>query len=80
MTHPLLQCRVTQIDIDDQTGTVTLHLPRGNCTDYFGAIELANIVCPSVQTIRTVSGTRPDTSYLRTRDGWKAICARSDSA
>ena len=57
--------------VDD--GILRLDMPKNNCCDMGGAIEIAKTICPSVWRIDTYSGGKPDVMYMKKNSGWCAL-------
>lgn len=63
--YALLQCTIERLTVDFARREITMHFPAGECCDMRGAVLVALDIFKDVNVIRTFSGTRPDTQYLR---------------
>ncbi len=58
-------------------GEIALDMPENNCCDMSGAIEIAEVIMPSVWKILTFSGEVPDTAYILLNGKWGAYDLRA---
>ena len=72
MEHSKLMCNAKTIQYDFDKKTGTLIMLDGDCCDMSGCIAFFEMIDPDVRPIATISGTAPDTSYVRTGSGWVA--------
>lgn len=69
----LLMCGVNYIGSGSQPGTVVIDMVEGECCDMGGAVRVCEALWPGCHEIRTCSGGKADTSYVK-RDGtWIAL-------
>jgi hypothetical protein len=71
-----LKCGWTSWSVVED-GVLRLDMPADNCCDMRGAIKAAEALCPMVWRIDTYAGGRPDTMYLLSGGGWRALDARA---
>jgi hypothetical protein len=57
-------------------GEIALDMPENNCCDMRGAIEIAQVIMPSVWKISTFSGEIPDAVYILIDGKWGAYDQR----
>lgn len=70
--HIELQCAVYDITYNFPTRTGVLLMEDGNCCDMSGCIAFFQRIDPEVTSIFTKAGNEPDTTYVKTADGWIA--------
>jgi hypothetical protein len=76
--HLGLMCFVDSVSYDFATRTGTAHL--GGCCDMRGCIKLFAAIDPDVEKINTFDHGKPDTSYIRAADKWRAFDNRGPAA
>ncbi len=57
-------------------GEIALNMPDEVCCDMRGAVEIAEVIMPSVFRIATFAGGKPDMEYLFSCGKWTAFDAR----
>jgi hypothetical protein len=67
-----LQCDVVRLAYDFATNVGALQMPPDNCCDMSGCIALFERIDADVTRIETMAGSKPDTIYRRTSEGWRA--------
>lgn len=73
-----LQCAFNGWRVVDE-GEIALDMPKHNCCNARGAIEIAQVIMPSVWKILTFSGGIPDTMYILIDGKWKAYDQRYEA-
>ncbi len=70
---PWIGCDLLRLEYDFQQQTAVLYLHDGECVDMTRAIEFVMNIDKNARSIRTVAGSKEDTSYTHGKDGkWSA--------
>jgi hypothetical protein len=68
------KCCVQRLEYDFTSRTGLLVMNEHDCTDMSGCIKVFEGIDPEVKLIRTIEASgRPDTTYRKLADGWKAF-------
>jgi hypothetical protein len=71
--HRGLVCQVNDLQYNFDTRTGILRMPKGNCCHAPECIAIFERIDPNVKEIKTFAGDKPDTSYVKSSDGWQVF-------